>query len=856
MILADGDRIPIRLVQENGDTISLDATSIDMVIERQQSAFGIPLQDAKKMAIDLNQAMVGFEIQGVFADDEGQEATSKAKAVVDFNHTQTLYHFEQASGFGGANTGGFGQLIGASNRFGGLFGGVVGSGNSPGTIFAPTLKRPLNFNTWHKKYMALPVAYWVSQNISGLAGLPVTSGLSVRFDAGSLTATNMTGGSLVHNAQIASWVDTASSISATPSGTPLYRKHGANGKPYVYLNGSSKFTIGYNAALNPEEKTVFIVANSTDASASAEQYVINTREGSDKGWAVRYRFGSNNNIRLDLFNSGTDDVSDSTTTLVAGVPQLHAHTIDKQGDGSYHTKLYNRGILEDSDTGDDYDVVDDDSTQIGSGSSGDFLTGNIYEIIVYNRVLSDDERFLVEGYLSNKYNIALNTNHKHKFFSFREDSDSIRVVFDTEHTASKNEPYGFVNKARPMTGITISSATGYSATSVNFTINTTGGDPRGWLEVTNSNANFHIKIKDPLTGDYRANSAGTELLILVTAVTSSSISCTILQGFGSNLVSQDEIHLAPLQILGQEYNSPEYGNAVLVLPIQNAFASATQNGQDLTFVDYPNYEDGSARTEGLSQIPTHSNTRGQGKRSDEFITYQFSKLITSSSIQVSDRAVNASGDKTMDKVFSTAIETSGDGFNTRLVITQEHATSLGKVNNKIRHNFSIGNLPTVQGFTGGKAGKRVKSAGDKAQDLLGILANSNNFEMTPVNTNIGGFVRGVANYISQPVYGTRETSDYIYGIQIPYNSKVTKGDNSLDGVVAQRNHWLTVENTDTISKMSASNITHASSSYDIDFDNSRRNGIHGLITEFNINRDAENKVYEFALKFVAANVII
>ena len=101
--MADGERVPVRLVQENGNTISLDATSIDMVVERQQSAFGIPLADAKKMAIDLNQAVVGFEIQGVFTDDEGQEVTSQAKAVVDFNHTQTLYDEDAAMAYFAAN---------------------------------------------------------------------------------------------------------------------------------------------------------------------------------------------------------------------------------------------------------------------------------------------------------------------------------------------------------------------------------------------------------------------------------------------------------------------------------------------------------------------------------------------------------------------------------------------------------------------------------------------------------------------------------------------------------------------------------------------------------------------------------
>ena len=51
-----GERVPVRLVKENGETISLYATSIYMVVERQQSNFAIPLMHAKRMGIDLNQA--------------------------------------------------------------------------------------------------------------------------------------------------------------------------------------------------------------------------------------------------------------------------------------------------------------------------------------------------------------------------------------------------------------------------------------------------------------------------------------------------------------------------------------------------------------------------------------------------------------------------------------------------------------------------------------------------------------------------------------------------------------------------------------------------------------------------------
>ena len=85
-----GERVPIRLVKENGDTISLDATSIDMAVERVQTNFSIPLLQAKKMGIDLNQAAVAFEIQGVFTDDEGQEETAQAKAVFDFYQPHSM----------------------------------------------------------------------------------------------------------------------------------------------------------------------------------------------------------------------------------------------------------------------------------------------------------------------------------------------------------------------------------------------------------------------------------------------------------------------------------------------------------------------------------------------------------------------------------------------------------------------------------------------------------------------------------------------------------------------------------------------------------------------------------------------
>lgn len=854
----DGERVPVRLVQENGNTISLDATSIDMVVERQQSAFGIPLADAKKMAIDLNQAMVGFEIQGVFTDDEGQEVNSQAKAVVDLNHTQTLFSEEAAVAYVTSlqNTGKPGKVKQTESN-------TMAGTNKPTSMHVPSKRKSSSWLKWHKRYLSFPVAYWVDQNATATGGLPITSGLNVRFSASDLSATNMVGGALTHGATVNTWVDSVSSLVGNKSGSPIYKEHGAGGQPSVYFDGSSKFDIPFNAALNPNELTVFIVANSS-STANATQYIINNSNNSDTGWNIRYRHASNNDIVLTLYeDGGAKDYSITTGTLLPNQIQLSAHTVDLT-DSDHTTRSYNRGELEDTDNDDGYDAVPSGvASQIGALNNGNRFIGNIYEIIVYNRVLSFDEQAQVEGYLSNKYGIpligVLGGKHPYQHFSFQEDADSVKVVFDTDRVAAKNEPYGFVNKTRRMTGVNVNGAiSGYAAGGVSFTVNVDGGDPRDWMDVSNSTGGYNLKLKDPDTGFFREDSTTGEVLLRVVSVAETSIVCTLVSGGGVTPEDNDEVWLAPCTDLGPEYESSLYGGPILILPIKNALTSVTSLGETMTFVEYPNYQDGGSRTEGKTQIPTHPSIPGNGKRGDEYITYLLSQLLTST-LEISDRAVNDAGDKTIDKVFTTSIKNSGDGFETRLEITQVLATSLGTVNNQIRHNFGVGTLPTLQGFTGGKSGKRVKSAGDKVQDILGVLGNSNNFDTAKSGSSVGDFIIKVANYATTTgdlIYGDRNSSDYIYAIQIPYNTSVTRGKSTLDTTVAQRNHWLRTDDATTIEKMALSNDTHASKSYAPEHEGSRRNGIHGIVTDFHIYRDAEMKAYEFALKFVAANVII
>ena len=122
----------------------------------------------------------------MFTDDEGQEASSQAKAVVDLNHTQTLFDQETAAAYAEANSGGKQQTRSVGNK--------RGLGGRPTSLHVPPRRRKTDWLKWHGKYMSFPVAYWVEQNQTATGGLPITSGLSVRFSASDLSATNMVGG--------------------------------------------------------------------------------------------------------------------------------------------------------------------------------------------------------------------------------------------------------------------------------------------------------------------------------------------------------------------------------------------------------------------------------------------------------------------------------------------------------------------------------------------------------------------------------------------------------------------------------------------------------------------------------------
>jgi len=863
--------MPIRLVKENGDTISLDATSVDIVVERSQSNFGIPFFDAKKIGIDLNQAAVAFEIQGVLADDVGQEASAKATASIDLDQPQALNTGPQLIG-GGGNPGlitsGFASIGTTQNSsvaagqgaIGGIgsSGGSSGIGSAPTVVVMPTLGNKI-LDKWSGKSIDLPVAYWTER--AAELDHPVKTGLQMWLNANILDDT------LVHGDSVASWGDTSGNarhvLQSNSNYQPTFFKEGANGHSYVNFKSPLTHYLSYaydssnSPFLNPDELTIFVVSSRNSDAAGG---VLMSRNGND-GYAIRYNSSSdsidilshNASGSAGVSNTGANSVGSGLTLTYPNV--LTVRTTDTgDGDTLWDTiKLRINGEPKLPSTGSKtYSKNTSGALDIGRVTQGgvtNYLNGNIYEILIYNRQLTFDEVEKIEGYLSRKYNIALPSNHKYDSgYSYA--NKHIRFVFDKEMIASAKEPYGFFNMHRS-TGLVIASggvsggtltvegSPGYGAEGV-------AEQPQSWFEVTETGRDYYVVFYNPTTDQFRGGNFWSMLKGKVTSVSATEIVVEYnITGSSDPPQDSDEIYIVP-------FNYDEGGmfsnttKPVVVIPIKNADTFDEDAlpdkaiGPDFT----SNYQNGSAR-DGASHT-----------RTDEYIAFLMKGAMTAEYLQGME-AVNTTGNTGMDKVFDVVITTGKNGNQTKLNITQQYATSLGALSNTIVNTMPEGIMPEIHGFTGGRAGKKVKSGGDKVQDIFGILGNSNNFGLP----ERGGVVERAhalgGGFFQEHMYrGTPETKgDYIEGIQIPYNSKATFGQSTFDTDIAQRNFFLTTDEN-VAGKLATINSVHANRAFSSNVDGHLKNGIKGMVMDFNVQRDAEMKAYEFSLKFVAADIIL
>jgi hypothetical protein len=151
--------------------------------------------------------------------------------------------------------------------------------------------------------------------------------------------------------------------------------------------------------------------------------------------------------------------------------------------------------------------------------------------------------------------------------------------------------------------------------------------------------------------------------------------------------------------------------------------------------------------------------------------------------------------------------------------------------------------PTISKFAGG-VDKYKKSAGDKVQDLYGIINNSSrtNEKRTKGYTRRGRAIKRTVN---------SEHRDYIVGIQIPYNSTIKAEDG--EEYVA-RNFFMPTGN-DHKGKEKTSEGNDHPASVEMDLADETQ-GIQGSVQKLDITYDAGESVYSFNMIFAPIDNMI
>jgi hypothetical protein len=188
----------------------------------------------------------------------------------------------------------------------------------------------------------------------------------------------------------------------------------------------------------------------------------------------------------------------------------------------------------------------------------------------------------------------------------------------------------------------------------------------------------------------------------------------------------------------------------------------------------------------------------------------------------------------------------GNRTNSKLVITQ---VSDGVGGNSSSPFFTLDNkligmnIPKTTDFAGGKTASR-KSAGDKAQDMYSIMNNSSRSTFRAAGRSMINMFTQQKN--EKDLQNRNKASDYIVGIQIPFNSILTDGD------YTPRNFFMPTGFYDKNEKTSESAKAAGTEFSGVD----NFTGISGGMKSMEIMYDAGEAIYTFDMQFLPSDVMI
>lgn len=213
-----------------------------------------------------------------------------------------------------------------------------------------------------------------------------------------------------NNQSVAYWADKVGGqdvIQSTLSARPTYRTSIQNGKPMIYFDGSDDLLSQINRPY-VAPCTLFVVCRIDSHSGDLPGiFTHGDNTGGLSGPGFIYN-GSPGIVILDGSGAGGTN-SSNTAATVLGLPRIITGIYTQSN--TSNSSLYVNGNLEENFTGTGVALsATANRVQIGArtggGQSSRRMIGYVAECIRYDRILTDNERAMVENYLSEKWGIG------------------------------------------------------------------------------------------------------------------------------------------------------------------------------------------------------------------------------------------------------------------------------------------------------------------------------------------------------------------------------------------------------------------------------------------------------------------
>jgi len=194
-------------------------------------------------------------------------------------------------------------------------------------------------------------------------------------------------------------------------------------------------------------------------------------------------------------------------------------------------------------------------------------------------------------------------------------------------------------------------------------------------------------------------------------------------------------------------------------------------------------------------------------------------------------------DTVLSSDFSASIQDDDNFiFDDENVVVKFTQKNLGIDGNNNKPIFSLvhggtGRKPDIVNFRGGTNSVK-KSAGDKVQDIYGVINNSRRTGGLRTSVTIGGL-------ISDTIF----RGDYIVGIQIPFNSMINVGNETY---VARNFHMPTGRYKSREDKGAEAAMVVGTKFSELN----NSTGIQGFVKKLSIDYDAGETVYRFKMVFL------